>query len=368
MTSRGMAWRGMCCGMCIGDTCHVLRCMYCVALHLLTYNAASLYWMHGSRRGVVTRTIGEHTMTTHITSFADARAELEAGIKSAYLGNSQSAGAIARVAHGLLAMIAASNNGETTLGLGVDGARVDVHFNAETLGRYANKALPAKSSDATPDMPTANMMIAALGNTSETVRNAQDALAAAKASEKAAKNPLNKYKYKAEAEKIAQALNTFKAPIRRAMLLAAYIANNEEMDHCQTAVKDGVLYVQTIGAEDGDDMVAVTFSEAREEYAGTSTRPAKSQGGTSKGAENAPEDDSEGYKVAGMGGARAISLKALPVRLREVYMALDADDVTPKTVETSPELRAELVALSVLIAELIDTTDAAATDDSAAVA
>lgn len=227
-------------------------------------------------------------------SHATARADIGDAISVAMRGNVQSTNAIARIAADICVLIA-SSNGEATFTIPDDKQPIDVPFNAETLARYARKTLPGKSSDATDELPTAAYMIDALSLTSDAVRNAKDSMAAERAAaKKASGNPIVSLKHEAEAERLSQALNTLKAPIRRAMVLAAYVLNEGAYDAETARVQDGKLTVEIDSGEtdkDGKPVmrdIAVTYTRANKQF-NPGTRSAKSQGGTSEGAENSQE-------------------------------------------------------------------------------
>ena len=210
-----------------------------------------------------------------------ARNDLSKGIASAWSGNVQSGNAIARIAADLLVMIGEGNG--TVVFDTVDG--VAVSFDSETLGRYARGTLPGKADDAKEmGLPTVSQMISAMADSAETVRNARDSVKAEQAAAKAAKNnPIIKAKHDAEAERLNQALNTLKAPIRRAFTLAAYVATSDAFTMSEASADNGKLTVPCLTGEtdkEGNEVskvMAITFATAREAFKGDSTKKRAAQ-------------------------------------------------------------------------------------------
>lgn len=207
-----------------------------------------------------------NTNNTAAAIVTDARADLGKAIASAWTGNVQSGNAIARIAADVLRMIG-NGNGSALVG-------DKVSLDAETLGRYARGTLPKTEADAKDgDIPTAGMLIGALARMAKPVADAELALDAERKASKAQKNVILRAKHDAEAERLTQALNTLKQPIRRALTLAAYVATAGDAYRMADASADaGKLFVPCDTGEKDDKgasiyrAIAITYATASEAF------------------------------------------------------------------------------------------------------
>lgn len=205
----------------------------------------------------------------------DARIDLGKAIASAWTGNVQSGNAIARIAADILRMIG-NGNGSALIG-------DKVSLDAETLGRYARGTLSKTEADAKDsDIPTAGQVINALARMAKPVADAESALEAERKASKAQKNVILRAKHDAEAERLTQALNTLKQPIRRALTLAAYVATAGDAYRVGDASADaGKLMVPCDTGEKDDNgaaiyrAIAITYATASEAFkdAGNKRKP-----------------------------------------------------------------------------------------------
>jgi hypothetical protein len=288
----------------------------------------------------------------------DARADLSKAIASAWTGNVQSGNAIARIAADILRMLG-NGNGAALIG---DSLSLD----AETLGRYARGTLSKTEADAKDSgLPTAGMVINALARTAQPVADAERALEAERKASKAQKNVILRAKHDAEAERLTQALNTLKQPIRRALVLAAYVATAGDAYRMAEASADaGKLSVPCDTGEKDDNglpvyrAIAITYATASEAF--KDAAPKRKPGGEVKQtvtpgvviAEGTNDDASGVYMTAEAvraGGAQRAQLGSMLTVINAIVSRLD-------TAPTRGERQA-IARLMVTLEGLLDDTD-----------
>jgi hypothetical protein len=119
------------------------------------------------------------------------------------------------------------------------------------------------------------------------VADAEIALDAERKASKAQKNVIIRAKHDAEVERLTGALNTLKQPIRRALVLAAYVATAGDAYRIADATADaGKLFVPCDTGEKDDKgaaiyrAIAITYATASEAF--KDAKPTRKPGGETK--------------------------------------------------------------------------------------
>lgn len=240
-------------------------------------------------------------MTNNIaTSPADGFNTIAKGIDAVCGGADKSTGAIASIALGILQTIDASNSPAFTITIGTGEKAFDVEFSAATLVAYARKQLPTKVE---PDaiMPTTSQLIEALSQQSAAVTRVMNARDFAKKSLKKAKGPLQKAKHQADIERATITLNTVKQPLRRALTLAAYVLDLDDIADISTAsVTAGKLSVNMLDEKDEFQLMTVTYADAKDEFSSDSNRAPQTNTGKADSVESSTLSDTTGASDAGI--------------------------------------------------------------------
>lgn len=203
------------------------------------------------------------------TTFENAIKEVSGAMDSAYESGTTNAGTIARLATGLLQMLGNANGDSVTIG--------DVSISADTLARYVRKTLP-NNADAKPmeGLPTASQLIGAIAATSDKIVAAEKRLADHVAKAKKA-DVIGAAEHNAQAERIRQSLNTAKQPIRRALMMSAYVATAKDDDGMRydiaaTEVRNGVLWAHYATPRGDVEASPISFDYAKERVSPASER------------------------------------------------------------------------------------------------